>query len=512
MPAWFAVLAFALAMGCASVDRQAHQEYHKHLQQGHWRIALERARSERFYADEHSRLVKWLEQAMLHHLQGEYYQAQQLLDRAMALTRSLFTVSLSRKALQAVGSDSLDHYYGEVYEHSLLRFYSSLNHYLLYQQGFYEAHSLEGRPQERRGLAPQERGRHLAAARAVVVEWNARIQQWRGERAGQTVFKDDLLAKVFGAFVHQRVGGRSELQIARLLYRDAHRVILQNYNVYPSFNLLGEKFKRNYQKLPELSREQVRKEYVLPTPRAQALEQYLVQRERAARPSNVTVVIHHGLIAAKQPKKYFFPLDLASRIKTIVTGEMTPSDFAIQVLGIVSQGGIPAIEFELPEIKPPAVTASFSVQIARGDQVLATHPLHLVSPLSEIAQEAVRARALATRLRLGARLAGKHIAAIVSAYAAYQTAVNGGTPEFAAQLLATGLYLAAAKKIASSERADLRSWMSLPHTLNMTAFYLEPGTYQLSLRKDEAGEITTYPLPPLTLAPEATRLVSTRVL
>ena len=82
--------------------------------------------------------------------------------------------------------------------------------------------------------------------------------------------------------------------------------------------------------------------------------------------------------------------------------------------------------------------------------------------------------ALATRLRLGARLATKHLAAIASAYTAYQAAIRRGVPDVAAQFLAAGIYIGATKAIALSEHADLRSWHSLPTLLIWSHFTSNP--------------------------------------
>ena len=444
-----------LGQGCGSTSRRVLKNYRQHLHRGQWQQALQLAKGEDFYPHERSKLLKLLEQGMLHHLQQEYFQAQKYFDEARKLSDRLFTVSLSKKALAIVGSDTLDNFYGEIYERSLLRFYSALNHYLLYQQGFYESYTKGKQHFPRQELSSRERRRHLDGARAMVLEWNAKIKQWRGEWAGATVYKDDILAKVFAAFIHQQVGGKSELNTARLLYRDAQRVLLQNYNAYPSFNHWHEKFKADFAQLPQLPPAEVEKKYISATSWAQDLSGHLQLREKSVfkkQQHNMMVVLHQGLIAAKRPKKYRFPLDLASRIKTIATGEMTVIDFCLQVLGMASDGGIPAIEFELPDISPQQIVANFSLHISQQGKLIQTLPLQLVNPLSDIAQAAIAEHALAIRLRLGARLAGKQIAAIASAYASYQAAVRSGTPKLAAEFIAAGIYLAANRAVALSEQ------------------------------------------------------------
>ena len=512
----FLLLFLSTFAGCASNRRQVRQTYQEHLQAGRWEQALQLAKGNTFYQEERSKLLKLLELGTLHHLKGEYFQSQNYFDQARELGDRLFTVSISKKVLKAVGSDSLDHFYGEIYERSLLRFYSVLNHYLLYQQGLYESYSRGKESVPRKELSARERRRHLDAARAMVVEWNAKIKEWRDLRAGETVYKDDLLAKVLGAFIHMQMGSQGERNIAQLLYREAGKVLFQNYNAYPSFNARSKEFKEDFEKLPQLERAEVEKQYVQATPWARDLQKYLREGEKSTsgrKRSNVAVVVHHDLIAAKRPKKYYFPLDF-TLMRVATMGKMGPAEFALDVLGLaalVGTGGYPSIEFELPEVPEKAVEANFYVQISRVGGPSKSWPLQLINPMNDIAREAIEEHSLATRLRLGVRLAGKHLAAIASAYTAYQTAIGKGTPSLAAQFLAKGLYVAANRAIAASEQADLRAWLSLPHSISMTSFYLGPGTYQVKLQREQGGEKVSYPLAELSLKTGKSQLINARV-
>ncbi|MEI8346467.1 MAG: hypothetical protein WCG27_03305, partial [Pseudomonadota bacterium] len=97
-----------------------------------------------FYKEENSRLLYFLEQGLVHHLEGHYYQSVLYLMEADQLAQKLFTVSLTSQGKAMIANDNYDKYYGESYERSLVHFYLSLNHYLLFQQGFYEAYLPDG--------------------------------------------------------------------------------------------------------------------------------------------------------------------------------------------------------------------------------------------------------------------------------------------------------------------------------------------------------------------------------
>ena len=498
------VVLVVLVGGCASTPEQVVRSYRKHLTAREWRAALEVARGPEFYGDKKSRLLKAMELAMIHHLQGRYLEAQQHWDQSLALSEELFTVSVAKKVLKGVGSDSLDIFYAQIYERSLLWFYSILNHYLLYQYGG-DRPLAQGPP----ALSWRERRRHLGAARAMVVGWNAQIKQWRVERLGKTVYKDDLLAKIFGAFIHRQVARGNDLEIAQLLYQEAKRVLWQNYNAYPSFNHRYQEFRRNFKQLPQLSRAQVLQGYVTPSARALELEKFLRQAVGKSSSPNVTVLVHHGLVAPLRAKKYYFPLNLVSEVKVVVTGEMSLVDFSLRVLGLTSPSGVPAIAFELPEVVVKGVAAPLSLGILTGERQVASTPLVLVNPISEMAWEAVEEHALATRVRLGGRLVVKHGAAIASAYAAYRASLKRGTSDVVAQLVALGLYSAASKGIALSERADLRHWSSLPHRISIATVGLPAGNYRAVLLTPSGARVSE--LSAFRVPAKGSHLVSVRV-
>ena len=287
----------------------------------------------------------------------------------------------------------------------------------------------------------------------------------------------------------------------------------KNYNLYPSFNKGHKKFRQNYEKLPTISRKKVTQKYISPTPHAKALKTYITKRENSSLkpPPSLTVLLHHNLISQKRPQKHYFSLTHASLFKVIVTGEMTPADFAIQVLGLTVKKGTPSIEYEFPEVLVKKTKAQFSLQVSRGGKVVVTAPLHLLAPLSDLARGAIKEHTLNTRIRVGTRLAAKHIAAIISAYASYKKALSFGLPSFFAGTLAASLYVAANRAIAASEKADLRSWFSLPHSISTTSLPLPPGTYHLSMEKEEGQEKTHSFLKEIHIKKGQSQLISTRV-
>src|SRR5690606_2673265 len=133
---------FFLVVSCAS-HKKNYKELKNFTEKEDYARAIELIKSDEFYPEERSRLLKYLELGTIFYLKGDYYQAFQNFDLASDLSDKLFTVSVSKKITSTVLSDNLDNYYGEKYERSLIRFYQALVHYKLYQTGSYEAYEIK---------------------------------------------------------------------------------------------------------------------------------------------------------------------------------------------------------------------------------------------------------------------------------------------------------------------------------------------------------------------------------
>lgn len=137
----FAVLLFI--SGCSSTDYLLQEEIRTDLSRGDTQKALQTAKSDYYYVDDASEVVKNLELGNLYYLNGSYYQALQHFDAAQKKSRELYTQSLLNAVSSAVTGDRNEDYRGETYEMSLLRFYQSLCHYQLYLTGVYESRTDE---------------------------------------------------------------------------------------------------------------------------------------------------------------------------------------------------------------------------------------------------------------------------------------------------------------------------------------------------------------------------------
>lgn len=483
------MLAILLASCGTAQNRKSVAKLKKLVSAGDYKKALELTKSDKFYKEDNSKLLKLVEVGTLQNLNGQYFQSLQSFDEAKELSRQLFTKSIRKKILSGVGNDSADNYYGDLHERSLIRFYQALNHYMLHQVGKYEAHKVKpvGDDQKKmkekmipeKVLSEKEKRNHLIAARSIFIEWDSLLDEYKGISGGEVVYKDDLIAKLFGAFIHEQLGTGEDRQIALGLYREAKKILFRNYNIYPSFNKLNKKFKKDFSKLPQMSLNNVKSKYVKETKYSKDLLEYINRREKHLKKGhkdNLILIVQSNFIAEKFAKKFEFPINLV----TLPAGVSNKNDFLSFSLKVLQLGAAsqPKISFELPAIKKKQVKTTMKLLLEgkKKEEI----DLVLLDPLSEIAELALENDIVSTRVKTGTRVAGKHLAALLTSYGTYKTAKKGMGDAFAL-LTASATYAAANKGIEMSERADLRSWVTLPNSIQMTSLKLKPGKYKAKL-------------------------------
>lgn len=454
----------------------------------------------KFYQDKNERLLTLMEKGMLLHAKGEWEQSSLALDEARTLSAQLYTVSVSKKAEKALLNDNFDVFYGEIYERSLLHFYLSLNAILNYQK--------TGKRDD------------LFKARAEVLAWDSFLNSIKEDRLGSSVYKNDLLLKLYGAKIHEMMATREDRQIALQLYKDAGDVIFKNYNTYPSFNLNYKEFKKDFSKLAGLPASEVKKKYVAATDHQKLLQSYIEQNiARLSKPAKktlldlrtpVTLILEKGIIAEKVADKNFYGLDFLAKEPIValfvadVLGLLpTPNSYnpggAFLGIGVASVAlKSVGVGFELPKILNVSAPKQQTLVITtpEGKEVL-TKDIPLINPLGDIAEEAVFEGSAWTYARVGFRLAAKHASAIAASFATYKALGGGnkGQNAFLAKNAALIQYIGAAKMIEESEKADTRNWSTLPNEIRLIDLDLLPGNYHLEItfsptEKMSLGEIT----------------------
>lgn len=496
------VLFFILIIlqGCSSGGREDRLELRNFFQVGAYDQGLQFLEKSKFYQDKDERLLALMERGMLLHSKGEWEKSSQVLDEARSLSTQLYTISLSKKAEKTLLNDNYDQFYGEIYERSLLHFYLSLNAILNYQK-------------------TQKRD-DLFRARAEVLAWDSFLSSIKEDRLGKSVYKNDLLLKIYGAKIHEMVGTREDRQIALQLFKDARDVIFKNYNTYPSFNKNYKEFKKDFESLSSKSIEEVKKNYISESDHQKNILDYINENiNRLSKKegknhskegkTSVTVILEKGMIAEKVAEKSFYGLDFLAK-------EPLVAFFAADVLGLLpaahsyNPGGAfmgvfvasaalqsVGVGFELPKVlntnSPGKQTL---IVFDKNNKEVLTKDISLVNPLSDIAEEAIYEASAWNYARVGIRLATKHATAIAASFATYK-ALGGGknsNENFLAKNAAVIQYVGAAKLIEESEKADTRYWSTLPNEIRLVDLLLAPGHYRLELilnseQKMSLGEV-----------------------
>lgn len=460
---------FALSLAsCGSAGRRQNKMLHNLVQKGEYEKAENLVKGKDFFNEKESALLKLLELGMVQQLQGKYDEALKTFEAAQELSDKLFTVSISKKVKAAVTNSNFDNYYGEKYERSMIRYYLSLNHFLLAQKG-------EDDKQKRF---------HLQASKAVLLEWNSLLDSYKATSGGVVAYKDDLLAKTFGGFVHEHAGSRTDRRIALNLYKEAKKVLFKVFNTLETYNAKSDKFKEDLKKLSQMPLKKVEKDYVSRTQWADQLLNFLDQRIESlqkGKKEEALVVIESGFIAPKVAKKIDFPIPAA--LMPVKTNKRDFLSFSSRMLAL-SAGSLPKIYFELPKVPYSPVNGEATLEVRKEGKPVLEKPLVIVNPLANLASMIMEEKSGSLYTKIGTRLATKHITALVAAYGIYKlTKKKSG--DFLANAAAALSYAASNKAIEASERADLRNWSLLPHHYRITTLDLDSGLYELVLKLKE---------------------------
>lgn len=483
--------------GCASSGRDGARKIRALLLEKKNEEALNFAKSDDFYREDKDRLLKLMELGRLHFINGNYYQALQSFDKSKETSDQLFTVSLSKKASTIISNDNADNYYGERYERSLIRYYQSLTHYMLYLKGKYESYvenvyaedgkKISEKIIEEKNLDDSAKRFHLQAARSVLIEWDSLLSTFKSSTMGEATFKDDLIAKLYGALIHETLGSSNDLSIAKNLYKSAKDVLTRYYNLFPIYNGKSNEFRKDFEKLPNLSANEF-KNYVHETEKQKELMDYIDDRLKALSGKsnqNIHFLIEDHLIEPKTAKVFDIPMPAKMVPAGIAQGDTNFFKFTLSVVGT---GGElvpePKFYYELPQLKIDDKTRNLKIEIKdnSGSVVYSTKAV-LANPLSVIGHFSVEEKSSAVALSTGARILGKHLLALGSAYTLYQTQKEA-MGEGLAMLGATATYQIASKGIEASEQADLRSWATIPRSLYLASASLKPGEYQMVVNED----------------------------
>ncbi len=533
-----------LLFACASGNRKERGELQALYVSGDYDKAIELLEKGKIKKDNDSKLLYLWEMGKLHHSKGNWEISSFYFSQAHDLSQKYYTKSLSKSAKSLVSNDNYKIYDGELFERSLSYFYQSLNFLMMYQTG--QGSRIEEGPKEKKvinyELEKTKRRQALLQARAQVLAWDSFFQDIQRSTRYDTIYKNDLIVKVYGGLIHEATGKRSDEQIALQLYKDANTLLEYLGSTYVSYNSKSKDFTEQFLEEKNKFNWKIKDSLLVLTSQSQNLKDFLhykilslTKKVRASdlknqikllSPSqsiitkakktpypNTSIIIQDGVIAGKSAKEINFGLhgalegikDPSTRVAVHRIGSDVLTIFMIQVLGLTPKNAyahpgefafghamgrvgaeFASIDFEIPVVKNIPVTQDIIVSFYQGTSKVKEEIVPLIAPLDDMAAQAVEERVFSTYTKTGIRIGLKHIAAIVAAYAIYKKMDKS----FAGKLAAMGSYLAAQRAIAATEKADVRFWSTLPKSIRLLDTYLKDGVYVVKVRQGNSEERT----------------------
>ncbi|MDR1952846.1 MAG: hypothetical protein LBQ37_04985 [Elusimicrobiota bacterium] len=489
-----------LISSCASAgkNRATQSALLNNLQGGKYEAALNTVNAPDFYSKKdangnetsNSALLGYLERGTVLYLSGNYEQALETFNLAQQTSDDLFTKSISKKVAAAVGSSSVDNYYGSRYERSLIRFYQALVNYNLSQKA----------------TTPDAKTEHLRQARANITEWSSLLDSYKTELAGKVTFKTDLAQNLFGAFIHEQFGTSEDRQIALNLYPTAKNVLFQNYNLYPSFNDKYVLFNKDFKKLSTMNLAKVESDYVGKTSNQTDLEAFIdarLAKLQSNNKDNVFVVVKDDFVAPKIAKKVIVGFIAGNNRPIDIKAEDTfipvPVDFLIALGGQdfydflnttfkLGAYSLPTIEFEIPYVAQNK-SRHYTAELVGQNETINV-PLALADPISDFAANENELD-FAAITPIAVKAVTLHTAALYASYQIYKKAtanlgnsIADKTKKKVALTAFGAAYVVATKAINSTLQADLRYWSTLPNSIRFASAKVADGAYTLNIYDD----------------------------
>jgi hypothetical protein len=544
----------SLLAGCAIKSRKEQSDIRTLYAIKEYGEALKFLEKSSIKKEKQNELLYLMEKGRILYTQQKYYQASQVFLKANDLVDKLYTKKVREKILSAVGNDNSETYYGSPFERSMLYYYQAQSYYKLYQIGHYfqnkkvtvkkDGKSVQETKKVKVELSASQKSKYLNKARASIVAWNTFFQDLQRSNS-ETLYRNDLMGKLFAANIHETIGFRDR-QITLQLYKDARKFLMTQGHTYKHFDsnfkeltrdlqdklgkkklsLDSKKFKTTnyYQDMLDFLNYKIltmtwkirRGQYSRLLKRYNPSKEVRDMLKNSKRVANVAVVIEREVVAPMEAKKFEYSLNSALEsmedpvARAFVQGVGIPiiTYFAMGPLGLgtVHRTGNTVIytrhnigttmvkhtgiEFEMPLVKERPVSQPMELVVYKknGDNetLQETRKLVVASPNHDIAMQAANERAGASYKKVGLRVALKHAVAIVAAYKTY-TSMKKGDNDFIAKTVAFAQYMASSKGIAASEKADIRHWSTLPGVINLTDLYLPKGEYRLAIRTATAG-------------------------
>jgi uncharacterized protein len=373
------------------------------------------------------RVLYFLNKGMVLRMKRDFSGSNQALEAAKSEMERLYAVSVSENALSFVVNDATVSYAGDDYEQVLVHLYMALNYLEL------------GQPKE---------------ARVEALQVDIKLREI-GEKIPENKFTEDALSRYLTGLIYEEQGEWSDAMIA---YRKAY----ESYKKYQvNFGLsMPDMLKHDLLRLAQrqgLTDElaQYQKEFGIPPPQ----EDNTVSEQEG----ELVFVLNNGLAPIKREK--------------VVSAIAPPPSVVVDAAKHKQVTPAPpvVVYIALPyyESRPIRV---LSARVSVSGKQSSTQ---IMENVDAIARASLDSRMAAITARSVARAVAKGVI-----QESVDRAGNNNDNETAAALLSSFIVRVAA---VATERADTRSWLTLPANVQLARLSMPPGSYTVTVDLLGAG-------------------------
>lgn len=372
------------------------------------------------------RVLYLLDRGMVLRMKRDFAGSNEALEAAKTEMERLYAASVSENALSFIVNDATVSYAGDDYEQVLVHLFMALNYLELGQTN---------------------------DARVEALQVDIKLREI-GEKIPGNKFTEDALSRYITGMIYEELGEWSDAMIAYRKAYDAYKKYQVNYGV-PVPDMLKQDLLRLAQRqgfAGEVAK--YRKEFGIEP-----------QQEGSGAPEEegeLIFVLNNGLAPIKREK-----IVGASTTPQPVIVESAPNKQITPALPVFVNIALPYYESRPGNVLSARVSVS-------GKQA----PTQLMEDIDAIAKASLDARMPAITARSIGRAASK-----IAIQASVDRAGRNRDKDPAVELLGSFLVRVAA---VATERADTRSWLTLPANVQMARLSIPPGSYTITV--DLLGE------------------------
>lgn len=377
-----------------------------------------------------------LNKGMVLRMKRDFAGSNQALESAKTEMERLYAASVSENALSFVVNDATVSYAGDDYEQVLVHLYMALNYLELGKRG---------------------------EARVEALQVDIKLRAI-GENIPESKFTEDALSRYLTGMIYEELGEWSDAMIA---YRKAYAAY-KKYQV--NFGLaMPDMLKHD---LLRLAQRQGLKDEVAQFRKEFGINLQPEKKSSQAQEGELVFILNNGLAPIKREKV----IGAWSPGPSAVVGTTRPQTAKAQPMPVMVKIALPYYESRPNNVLSARIIVS-------GKQA----DTQMMEDIDAIARASLDARMPAITARSIARAVAK---------GAIQESVDraGNNNDAAAQLISSLVVRVAA---AATERADTRSWLTLPANIQMARLSLLPGSYdvEVELLGADGQTVTTQQYP-----------------